>query len=372
MASHYVRNDIIWIRYRDLDLPGAPWKAKSSGYKNGNVEIKHVKRTCRRLTAEEQIYSSRQPNGTHSDKTRWENWVEEWMDTHYSYCKGRPRHSDTLEVRRRSWLQLKIFLDENGITHPAMLTREHAFKYVPWREARNACRNTALSEVQFLAQLIDEAVLREYASFSQGNPWRKLGLKQGDTAEKNPWPDEAIQMVKDYHRDKERIYRWQHVTFEMALNQACRFHQCEVPLNCIDFDREIICYPKEIMKKQKEDFIQPMYGPFIPMLKKMVAYQERHGQKTLCEIPYAPYGSLYWSTLLKKLGFRTGDEETDLCYHGLRTTWATIAAKSNVVPESMAMKFMNHHSIEVHRIYQRFAPKDLRAVLDNLADSLGR
>jgi site-specific recombinase XerD len=78
------------------------------------------------------------------------------------------------------WLE---FLQENEITHPALLRREHVIGYFAWREKRGGNRNTAIHEIKFLGTLMDEAVARKYAT---ENPARKLRLEKVPPPEKVP------------------------------------------------------------------------------------------------------------------------------------------------------------------------------------------
>jgi integrase len=78
----------------------------------------------------------------------------------------------------------------------------------------------------------------------------------------------------------------------------------------------------------------------------------------LCEIPILP--SLEWRRFLDELGLK------HLVHHGLRATWITRAALCGV-PESLAKRFVNHASSQVHAIYQKITATDLMPMLDALA-----
>jgi hypothetical protein len=66
---------------------------------------------------------------------------------------------------------------------------------------------------------------------------------------------------------------------------------------------------------------------------------------------------------LDSLGLRHGLDLSHLCHHGLRATWITQAALRGI-PESLAMRFVNHSSRQVHEIYQKITATDLMPMLD--------
>jgi integrase len=148
-----------------------------------------------------------------------------------------------------------------------------------------------------------------------------------------------------------------HVTFLMGLYQAVRLRQSEIPLSRIDFRRRIIDYPSDKVKGGK-GYSQPIDPAFYPMLQELVAHRQSIGKSMLCEIPILP--SVEWRRFLDELGLK------HLVHHGLRATWITRAALAGV-PESLAKRFVNHASSQVHAIYQKITATDLMPMLDALA-----
>jgi integrase len=120
---------------------------------------------------------------------------------------------------------------------------------------------------------------------------------------------------------------------------------------------QTIRYPDALVKGRK-GFTQPLDERLLPALTEIIAERRRIGALTLCDVP--KFGaSLAWRALLDKLGFK------HLIFHSLRATWVTRAALAGI-PESVAQRFSNHGSVEVHRIYQRFQLSDLRFMLKRL------
>jgi site-specific recombinase XerD len=127
------------------------------------------------------------------------------------------------------WLQ---YFEENEITQPAALRREHVIDYLAWRERHGGRRNTAIHEIKFLGMLMDEAISRGYA---RENPARKLRLEKSPAAEKVPWSDFEVKRVQAALIERSK-FGWMHVTFLMGLYQAARLRQSEIPLSRIDFE----------------------------------------------------------------------------------------------------------------------------------------
>jgi hypothetical protein len=117
-----------------------------------------------------------------------------------------------------------------------------------------------------------------------------------------------------------------------------------------------IHYPSSIVKGGKA-YSQPLDDRILPELREIVARQRAAGKSTLCEPPIL--ASLHWRKLLDSLGM------TNVSHHSLRVRWVSEAAKANI-PEAVAMRFSNHSSVEVHRIYAKFSQDDVASALKKL------
>jgi integrase len=344
MASTYLRRDspFIWIRYKDA---GGNWKSANSGYRQDNMgDRKQAEKLAQRKSLEAMV-NKPVTAASHC----WEAWVCPWMVARWG--------NRTSETSKRYscyfWRWLKYF-KEKQITQPAALRREHVINYLEWRKKHGGSRNTAIHEIKFLAQVMEEAVNRGYID---KNPVRKLGIKKDDPAEKVPWSDDEVAKVEKalVERDK---FGWMHVTFLMGYHQAARLRQSQIPISRIDFKRRIIDYPSEKVKDGK-GYSQPISPAFYPILQELVAHRQSLGKSMLCDLP--AFGeSIEWRRFLDKLGLK------HLVHHGLRATWITQAALGGI-PESLAKRFVNHASSQVHAIYQKITATDLMPMLDAFA-----
>lgn len=154
------------------------------------------------------------------------------------------------------------YLNEVGAPLPAAVTRDIVLGYFPWRKDRGGERNTALGELKFFSQVMDEAVRRGYAP---RNPALKLGMKRAEVEHKTPWTLKQVQIAVDAAKKRDK-FGWLHVSILMGFYQAVRCGQCRVPLDCIDLDRQLINYPAHVMKSGRPHS-QPIDPKFVPILK---------------------------------------------------------------------------------------------------------
>lgn len=343
MASIYRRKDspFLWISYKDAT---GKWKSANTGYRQDNIgDRKQAEMVAKRKSLEE-MENKPLNVATH----RWEDWVVPWITATW----GNRTNRTPKKYTNNFWRWLKYF-KENGITQPSALRREHIMNYLAWREKRGGQRNTAIDEIKWLGQLMDEAISRGYAST---NPARKLHLAKAAAAEKVVWSAFGIDQVEKALSARDK-FGWMHVTMLMGLHQALRLRQAEIPLSCIDFQRRLISYPG-IKVKGGKAHSQPIDPDFYPILQELVEHRRALGKAMLCEIPVL--ASVEWRRFLDELGLK------HLMHHGLRATWITRAALAGV-PESLAKRFVNHASSQVHAIYQKITATDLMPMLDAFA-----
>ena len=342
MASTYFRKDspFIWISFKNAE---GKWRSAATGYRQDNFgDRKQAEKLAKQKSLEEM--ANKPVRASH----RWEDWVIPWITARWGDRTNRTPKMYT----NYFWRWLKYF-EENEITQPVGLRREHVINYLGWRQKHGGHRNTAIHEIKFLGQLMDEAINRGYATV---NPARKLHIERSAPAEKSPWSEFEIYQVGNALEARDK-WGWMHVTFLMGLHQAVRLRQAQIPLSRIDFERRIIDYPSDAVKGGK-GYSQPITPDFFPILQELVAHRQSIGQSMLCEIPVLP--SVEWRRFLDELGLK------HLVHHGLRATWITRAALAGV-PESLAKRFVNHASSQVHAIYQKITATDLMPMLDAFA-----
>jgi hypothetical protein len=248
---------------------------------------------------------------------------------------------------------LQQWLRENGIAGPRNVTRELCLNYPSWRAQHHGRRNVAIDDLKLLAMALDEAIQREYCD---RNPARKLGLKRDPRKEKRTWTPEELDLVDRTLAEREP-YGWMRCTYLLGRYQSMRLRGCQVPLDCIDLQAGVIRYPANIMKGRRE-LIQPIDERLQPLLADIVAHRLAAGPMTLCDVPQM--ASVDWHQFLRSLGI------TGISHHALRVTWISEAAK-RAIPESAAMRFTGHSSAEIHRIYVKYSPSDLAAMLRRLS-----
>jgi integrase len=343
MASTYLRKDspFIWISYKSVS---GLWKNTNTGYRQDNIgDRKQAEKLAKRKSLEE-MANKPSTVGGHG----WEVWVVPWINERW----GNRTNRTPLLYTNYFWRWLQYF-KEIEIPQPSALRREHVTGYLDWRKKRGGERNTAIHEIKFLGMLMDEAVNRGYATV---NPARRLHIEKTAPKEKVPWSELEIEQVENALTERDN-YGWMHVTFLMGLYQAVRLRQAQIPSSCIDFRRRIIAYPADRVKGGKS-YSQPIDPDFFPILQGLVEHRKLIGSPLLCEIPLL--ASVEWRSFLDELGLK------HLVHHGLRATWITRAALSGT-PESLAKRFVNHASSQIHVIYQKITADDLLPMLDSLA-----
>jgi integrase len=329
MASIYTKNGskLIWIRYKDA---AGVWRGKPSGYSTENFgERRQAELLARRQS---EIEKTRAQNVG----AAFEDWVLPWIVMKYGGTQN------TLNAYRGHWQKLAKFCAHADIHFAPQIRREFAQQYLAWRtdETGGAGRNTAIQEIKFMGMVLEEGIPR---GFCDTNPLRKLGMKKDRSLGKELWTDEQIRVVQA-HIEKTKTL-WQRVTFYFGLYQACRLRQCQVPLAGIRLNIGTIQYP-DVVVKGGEAYSQPIDPRFLPILEELLHTAKKANMKRLCDVKWD--ASLIWRTTLDRCGFQ------HISHHGLRATWITRAAESDV-PEGLAMAFCHHSNAEVHRVYKKIS-----------------
>jgi hypothetical protein len=333
MASLYYRGDAIWINYKSED---GTWKNKNTGYRKSNPgERFQAERARDTQTLKEKLaHPVRRTTGG------WE-WVAPWIYTTWAHS---PRTQDTYQ---KYWRLLSRWLTAKDLRSPINVTRPYCLDYPNWRLTEGGRRNTSIHELKFLKQVMDEAFAQHMVS-SPVNPASKLGLGFEEKGEYAEWSVEEMDRV-ERELEENDPHGWMRCTFLLGRYQAVRLMQARVPLACIDLAGGNITYPPNIVKGGK-GYSQRLDPKLIPALKEIVEYRRGIGATVLCEMPAFP--SLDWRAFLNKLGY------PHIVHHGLRVSWISNAARKGVT-EFNAMKFSNHDSVGVHRIYMHVRPGDM-------------
>ena len=277
------------------------------------------------------------------EKTAWENWVEEFINSRY-------RNRCTLVRMRGAWKVLCEWLGKRGLFAPSMIEYRHAQDWVDWRTGQKRpngnyiSRNTALCDLRILAILMREAMRRGYCD---GVTIERCGIKKDRPKEKPEITNAEIEVVR---RKLMAQPRWMTDAFEVAIHQGCRLKETQVPLNLVDEERNLITFRIKGGRMHTT--------ALNPGLVDFVRNKREQGAERLAHLPRM--ASKEWWSFFREIGLQ------HLCFHCTRVTVVTRMARAGV-PIQQAMRFVGHASELIHRIYQRLAPQDLSPAVAALA-----
>ncbi len=332
MASLYTRRNSPnwWIRFKDPT--SGRWKSKATQYRRDNPQqTKEARARCAANTAQELSARKAAPD------EKWDSWVGTYLDTH---CQN----PITRQGYNQSWLWLRSYLQEAGVSCPAQLAYQHAYAYLAWRMKRGGNKNrirqsTALRDIKLLRLLMTYAVR---AGMATGNPCLRMGIRREAPKEKAEFTDAQIQHV--YHHLPMREKDWRYVAFRIALETGCRLSETEIAFENIDFERKTITF---VDPKGGRPYTVPLPNSLVPLLKKIQA------TGAPCTVTLDKKSSTRFSNFLRRIGLATHS------FHCTRVTHITRLARAGV-PLREAMRMVNHSSETVHKIYLRLGVEDVR------------
>ena len=346
MASIYTKpgSPFYYLRYKNEE---GKWRDKSTRYREG---FPSETKKAQALAMEASLKELRQ--SPTKDSEQWDNWVLRFLRQKYAG----PEHERTLARYELAWRNVRAFLLSMKIDTPRRLTRAVCKEYHAWRQNPEDCggrvegvlrcgHNNALQDLKILSIICDEAVALE---FIETNPAHRLGITRIKAEEKRPFTDDEIQKIRLALREWPD---WMAISFELGLHQALRLRQTSFPLSCVDWIRGTISYPSKIVKGSKP-FTHPIDGRVRPLLEKL---RDAKAEMTCVIPPNNELPSKTWWRFFRKIGIK------GVCFHCTRVTWITRAAIAGV-PISKAMRFVNHGSEEVHRIYTKLQAHDIMDV----------
>jgi integrase len=289
-------------------------------------------------------------NQRYAEPERWEFWVPQYIKERYEES---PKSLDRYEFR---WRSIRAFLSRHKIDYPRQLTFNVVTLYVAWRRAGDkqygvwpSGKNTAIGDVKFLGLIMKRAIQLSYAN---GNPCQGLGLKKAKPKEK---PEITPEHVQKIWSELQAQPEWMRTCFSICFFTGCRLHESAVPLSDVDIKNRFIHFPQA---KGGKPFTVPLRDELIPLFTRL--HDERRG-KLAFDMPCATWN-------LASLAFWKFFQRIELPYsiHCTRVTFITNLARAGV-PINDAMRLVNHASHEIHKVYQRFQPEDLRASLQKLS-----
>ncbi len=318
------------LRYRDTDT--GQWREKSTGL----TDARAAQRMADRATAvEKRLFAER------IDRADFRAWVPGYLDSHW------PKGSQSRRRYTTAWQAIKPFLATQGIVYPRQLKYQHGQAYIEWRQAhpvhgRAVSRNTALLEVKFLAQLVNEAIRRE---FCESNPLSRLGVARTAPKLKPELTDAQITTLRTALAKQPE---WMRIAFEISLYTGCRFSECEIPIANIDFAAGTIRLrdAKRNENDPRKYFTVPIHERLRPLLQSL----QVQGRIVTVNL------SRDFNGRINKF-FRSAG--VNASFHSLRVTFVTRCHRGGL-SESQAMRMTNHSSMLVHRIYSRLNVDDVR------------
>ena len=94
-----------------------------------------------------------------SSGSEWQDWVVPWINSRWGDVQ---KPNSSAHVYGRYFYRWMRYFEERQITTPQLFKREHPDDYLAWRTQQGAGRNSAIGELKFLAQVLDEAIARGF------------------------------------------------------------------------------------------------------------------------------------------------------------------------------------------------------------------
>lgn len=299
-------------------------------------------RKARELAAEHSLKESRLSGVPKGES--WKEWAAQWL--------GSLKLSQlTINRYRTAWENVLKFFEIRGTGAPRYVSYATCMDYLEWRKTnaagrkKKACHNTALLELKVLGLVMGEAVRRGYAS---ANPCRELRIGRDKPREKPELTDDQISSIREALKSEPE---WMSDAFELAIHHGCRLSECRVPMEDVDLKRRVIHFRKT---KGDKPFTVPIHPGILPLLNR----KAESGAKFVSEVP--ENDSKPFHLLFKRLGLE------GVSFHSTRVSVVSRLARCPEVKQEVAMRYVNHSSELVHRIYQRIGVDDVRGVSAHL------
>jgi len=192
-----------------------------------------------------------------------------------------------------------------------------------------------------------EALKRGYL---EKDPFDGIKIRKESPEEKPPFSDEQIQQIREALKTQPE---WMSFAFEIAIHHGVRLRETATDTKNINLKRNTVHFNYQ---KNGEPFTVKIAPGVRPLLEKLVA---RRGNR-LFEIP--ENDSKPFSNLFKELGMA----KENYCFHCTRVTVITRMALADV-PIAKAMRYVNHASEEIHRIYAKIRGEDVDGCSEAIA-----
>ena len=329
------RSPYWYLRRRDLDTN--VWSEVSTGLRIDNAgETRKAQRLADKFSVEEKrVFAP-------GNSSAFNAWVPSYLETHYAERAG-----ESFRRYQGAWQTLRSFLATRDIIHPRQLRYHHGNDYIAWRivnplHGKNVGHNTALLELKFLSQLMNEAIRREFA---ESNPIARPGISRHAAKVKREFTDQEIKQVRKALAHEPE---WMRVAFEISLYTGCRFSECEIPMEDVDLNSGTLRLRDS--KRKETDPRKYFSVPIHPNLRPLLARLKKKRSSHTCRLTRDKNGRVNY--LFRRL-------KLDVSFHCLRVTFVTRCHRGGL-SEAEAMRLVNHSSSLVHRIYSRLNVEDVR------------
>jgi len=341
MASLVIKADTKNWHMKYLDESGV-WKSKSLGLVR---DLGDNNKKARTLCAEQTLHEMKRSRAV--GRPEWDLWVPNLI--RHWHREGSRKKNRYLSA----WANVMAFLNFCEIATPAALKREHVMDYIDWRVSRQlknlrrAKHNTAVYELKLLKRVVHEAMKRKYL---EEDPFDGIKIRKVAPEEKPPFSDEQIQQIREALKTRPE---WMSFAFEIAIHHGVRLRETATDTKNVNLKRNTIHFNYQ---KNGDPFTVKIAPGVRPLMEKLVA----QGGKRLFEIP--ENDSKPFSNLFEELGMA----KENYCFHCTRVTVITRLALADV-PIAKAMRYVNHASEEIHRVYTKIKAEDVDGCSEALA-----
>jgi integrase len=318
-------------------LDTGKWVEKTTSLRaDSDADTRRAQRLADKASAQESRV------GTPERSPAFIAWVPDYLASHW-----RNPGSDSPRRYAGAWQAIRAFLEAHEIDYPRQVKYQHGEQYLRWRlvtavNGRKVGHNTALLELKFLSQLVNEAIRRD---FTESNPIARLGIARKAAKIK---PELTNAMIRKARADLRKQPQWMADVFEIGLYTGCRFNECEIPMDRINFGRRNKIKMEDSKRDENDErkfFTIPIHPELLPTLKRLAA----SGTDVTARLSADKNGRI--NKVLK--------EAIGCTFHSLRVTFITRCHRGGL-SESEAMRLVNHSSQLVHRIYSRLNVEDAR------------
>lgn len=340
VAAIYKRKDSpwYWIRYK---TKAGTWAARATRYRTDNTlhRAKAKKEAASMAVEERESCRDLSP------------WVENLIRMH-PVCESTRRHY------QNSWHWISRFLEEHRISlHD--FAPVHAEQFIAWRmsiprtNGKPVCRNLAADDVKFVKWLHRQGRLLGKISTVAMLDYR---TKKTPVAKRPVFTDDEITAVRRSlanHAAMDPAKEWMQICFEIGYHTGCRLRETRLDLRLVDLHSGTVTFPCPKGGATRAYTI-PIPAGIRPVLEGLKGVGRRYA------FDWPGHGSrisVEWRRIF------------DLCglfkhtFHSLRATRVTNLRKAGI-PQSVAMRLVNHSSTLVHEMYQRHFVEDLRRHVD--------